>query len=111
MFDYLLSTVSAVGNEIYSPLGNKFLNFNDVFGFITNVIIGVGWGLVFIYLAMGFIGYVLSKGEKTATKNAQDQLTYAIIGGIGLFSLMLVKNLVFRLLGLENEESNENISI
>lgn len=110
MFDFLLSEVAAVSNNIYSPLTGRFASFNDIFNFITNVIIGVGWGLVFIMLAMGFIRYVMSKGDPKETKAAQETLTYAIIGGIGLFSLMLIKTLVFNLLGV-TVDGNKDIGI
>ena len=60
---------------------------------------GVGWALVFVMLAMGFVQYILSRGEKTAVENAQKWLTYAVIGGVGLFFVYVLKSIIPGLLG------------
>ncbi|OGC39072.1 hypothetical protein A3K42_00690 [candidate division WWE3 bacterium RBG_13_37_7] len=91
---------AAVKTTVINPLSGTFSSIGSVFGFVINLIIGVGWGMVFIMLALGFIKYVTSKGEKQATENAQNWLTYAVIGGIGLFAVMLIRTFIFNLLGL-----------
>ena len=88
---------STVTTEVANTL-TGFVNFGDMFGFVVNVIIGVGWALVFIMLALGFVQYVMSKGEKTAVDSAQKWLTYAVIGGVGLFFLGFLRNAIPRLL-------------
>jgi hypothetical protein len=82
-----------------STLGN-------VFAMVINIILGVGWALVFVMLAMGIIQYVMSKGEAKATDAARNWLTAAAIGGIGLFFLTTVRVILFNLAGLG---SNNNI--
>ena len=92
----------AAEGAIATTVGNPLENFNtlaDVFGFVINLIIGVGWALVFVMLALGFVQYVMSKGEKTAVESAQKWLTYAVIGGVGLFFITFVRNLIPTLLG------------
>ena len=77
-----------------------------VFGFIINVIVGVGWALVFIMLALGFIQYVMSQGESKTADKARQWLTYAVIGALGLFFLTAIRVIIPGLLG-----SNNSISV
>ena len=92
-----------VDTTIITPLSvDRFGSLAKIFGFVTNLLIGIGWGLVFIMLALGFTQYVMSKGEKDATKNAQQWLTYAVIGGIGLLILGLIKGILAGLLGIDS---------
>jgi len=95
-----------VSKTIINPLGEQFQTLGDVFGFVTNLLIGIGWGLVFIMLALGFTQYVMSKGEKTATQSAQQWLTYAVIGGVGLLLVGVIKGLLANLLGIGVEDIN-----
>lgn len=102
----LLQDVFAQGaggavNTVVQDFGltGRFGSLAAIFGFITNLIIGVGWSLVFIMVALGFVQYVMSKGEKVAVQGAQQWLTYAIIGGVGLFFVMVIKNLILQILG------------
>lgn len=86
---------------VSNPL-SRIQNLGQVFAMIINLIMGVGWALVFVMLAMGFVQYILSKGEKTAVENAQKWLTYAVIGGVGLFFVYVLKNILPQLLGDTN---------
>lgn len=88
-----------VGNQLTDPLGGRYNSLGNIFGFIINVIIGVGWALVFIMLALGFIQYVMSQGESKAADKARMWLTYAVIGGVGLFFLTAIRTIIPGLLG------------
>ncbi len=90
----------AVSTTVTNPLSGTFTTIGDVFGFVINLLIGAGWGMVFIMLALGFIKYITSKGEKQATEAAQNWLTYAVIGGIGLFAVMLIRTFIEGILGV-----------
>jgi hypothetical protein len=89
----------AAGTTVSDPLNGKVTGLGNIFALIINIVLGVGWALVFVMLALGFIQYVLSKGEKTATQSAQQWITYAVIGGIGLFFVMALKAILPSLLG------------
>ena len=89
----------SVDLNVQDPVAGRFNNLGDVFGFILNLFIGIGWALVFVMLALGFVQYVLSRGEKTAVESAQKWLTYAVIGGIGLFFISFVRRVLPQLLG------------
>jgi hypothetical protein len=98
-----VSAADGVNKNLSSPL--DFANIGEIFGFATNLLIGIGWGLVFVMLALGFIKYVTSRGEKVETEAAQKQLTYAVIGGLGLLLIGLMKGLLAGLLGIGDEGS------
>ena len=95
---------AAVPTSVINPLSGRFTTVGSIFGFATNVIIGIGWGLVFIMLALGFIKYVMSKGDKNETQSAQSQLTYAVIGGVGLLAIGLIKNILAGILGINETD-------
>jgi membrane protease YdiL (CAAX protease family) len=89
--------------DLNDPTGGRFSDLGDIFGFVVNLIIGVGWALVFVMLALGFVQYVTSKGEKDAVESAQKWLTYAVIGGVGLFFITFIKTLLPTLLGTSGD--------
>ncbi len=102
MLSSLITKVYAqgLGTSVSNPLGDtEFDTLSDVFGFIINLVLGVGYALVFVMLALGFVQYVLSKGEKQAVDSAQKWLTYAVIGGVGLFFITVAKSIIENLTG------------
>ena len=100
----LIENVYASG-EVKKTLDSmeSFTSLSDLFGFVTNLIIGIGWALVFVMLALGFVQYVLSRGEKTAVDAAQKWLTYAVIGGVGLFFIGFLKGIIPQLIGVDGD--------
>lgn len=100
---------TAADTSVTNPLSDVG-SLGDIFGLLLNIIMGVGWALVFIMLAMGFIQYVLSRGEKTAVDNAQKWLTYAVIGGVGLFFVYVLKSIIPALLGGNTSGLNNVVS-
>ncbi|KKS31377.1 hypothetical protein A2380_02615 [candidate division WWE3 bacterium RIFOXYB1_FULL_43_24] len=66
---------------------------------ITNIIIIVGLALVVLFLAIGFVKYVTSGGDKNAVDSAQKTLTYAVIGGVGLLLVYGIRALILGLMG------------
>lgn len=86
---------------VTDPTGGRFEpgGLGSVFAFVLNLVIGVGWALVFVMLALGFVQYITSRGEKDAVESAQKWLTYAVIGGVGLFFITFIKTLLPTLLG------------
>ena len=88
---------------IVGNLFNEAGSLGDIFTIVTNIIIYVGWGLVLVFLALGFIQFVTAGGDKVATEKAQKWVTYAIIGGVGLLAVFAVKQIVFNLTGASFE--------
>lgn len=99
--DLLIQTVYAepdFNNEIG---GNLFNNqtLGGLFEIITNIIIYVGLGMVLVFLALGFIKFITSQGDKVATEQAQKWVTYAIIGGVGLLAVFAIRRIIVSLVG------------
>ena len=82
---------------LITPVNIK--NLTELFAMVLNIVLGIGWALVFIMLAMGFVQYVMSRGEKQAVEQAQKWLTYAVIGGVGLFFVVILKTIIPQLMG------------
>ena len=96
----MTNVYAQVPTNMISPVSTtRFGSLGAIFGFIINVIIGVGWALVFVMLALGFIQYVMSQGETKAADKARMWLTYAVIGGVGLFFLTAIRTIIPGLLG------------
>ena len=92
-------SADAVNTTVTNPL-SAFTNVGQIFGFVTNLLIGIGWGMVFVMLALGFMKYITSRGEAKETQGAQQWLTYAVIGGVGLLAIQLIRTLALGLVGL-----------
>lgn len=101
---YAVSTT--VTNPITGPLANASIGQFMAFG--INVILGLGWGLTFIMLAAGFIKYITSKGETKATDAARNWLTYAALGGVGLFFLTVLKGIITKIIGANGTPGGGN---
>ncbi len=97
----LLQRVYAQG-AVSTTLANPLTGIDSlpqIFSLVINLIIGVGWALVFVMLALGFVQYVTSKGEVKATDAARQWLTYAVVGGVGLFFISVLKSILPQLIG------------
>ncbi|KKS16288.1 MAG: hypothetical protein UU77_C0055G0002 [candidate division WWE3 bacterium GW2011_GWC1_41_7] len=97
----LVQNVYAVSTELEDPLGGRFTSLSSVFGWAINIVIGVGWALVFIFLALGFIRYITSRGDPKSAAGAQSSLVHTLIGGVGLFFLTAFRFIITGLLGAE----------
>ena len=100
-----------VAKTVQNPLKDSALNnasIGGLAGFAINIILGIGWAATFIMLALGFIKYITSKGETKATDSARNWLTYAALGGVGLFFLTVLKGIITGLLGASNVPGGDN---
>ena len=82
------------------------LDIGNLFVMIVNLLIMIGLGLVLVFLALGFIKFITSQGDKIATEQAQKWITYAIVGGVGLFAVFAVKGLILSLVGADDPLSS-----
>ena len=107
---FLIQQVFATGyNDSNMFAGNIFkgATLESLFVIVTNVLIVVGLGLVLVFLAMGFIRFIVSQGDKVATEQAQKWVTYVIVGGIGLFAVFAIKSVILSLIGGKDPLVNE----
>jgi hypothetical protein len=104
MFNSLLITkVFAAAVPADKPIVNlPITSLYGFFTFITNAIIIVGLGLVVVFLALGFIQFITSQGDKLRTETAQKWVTYAVLGGVGLFAVYAIKSVILNLMGVKD---------
>ncbi len=100
--DLLIQKAYALEEIPSDPIGGTLFNdltLASLFTWLTNLLIMAGLGLVLVFLTTGFIKFITSKGDKVETEAAQKWITYAVIGGAGLFAVFAVKTLVINLVG------------
>lgn len=105
-----MNLLSLLESKVYAqtaapiePLEGIAVNsVNELVTVITNILIIVGVAVVIVFLAMGFIKYITSGGDKNAVDSAQKTLTYAVIGGVGLLIVYGLRTLLLGLLNAQN---------
>lgn len=103
LLSILESKVYATQTVSSDPLsGIAVTSVNELVTVLTNVIIVVGVAVVVVMLALGFVKYVTSQGDKNAVDSAQKTLTYAVIGGVGLLIVYGLRTIILTLLGGQN---------
>ena len=108
----LLTTVYAqVDTTITDPLGNRIGTLQDLLAFALNLVMGVGFALVLIMLALGFIQYIMSQGDKAGVEKAQKWVTYAVVGGIGLFLVFVLRGVLQQITGAQTIQTGTNVNI
>ena len=96
-----------ISTNIPNPLGGTYANISDVLGVVLNVMLGVGWALVFVAACLGIIKFITSHGDPKETAGAKSTLTYIAIGA-GI--LMLVTTWRIIAFGLVNLQGNYGIN-
>ena len=86
---------------LITEIGN-ITTIGDLFNWITNLLMILGFGLVLVFLALGFIRFITSQGDKDATAQAQKMVSYAALGGIGLLAVYTIKAIIIRITGIGN---------
>jgi hypothetical protein len=109
---HLVNQVLAqAATTISDPLNNRISNLSQLFAFVLNIILGVGFALVLIMLALGFVQYIMSQGDKAGVEKAQKWVTYAVVGGIGLFLVFVLRTVIIQVTGGNNIGAGNNITI
>lgn len=101
---YAIETTPIVGNVFNN------LTLHGLFTWVTNLLIIIGLGLVLVFLALGFIKFITSQGDKVATDQAQKWITYAVLGGVGLFAVFAIKSVILNLVGTSDPTPGSNNS-
>ena len=93
LLDILTGSVLAATNTTAQVITLPFKDLGDVFGFLVNVVLGVGIAITIIFLILGGIQYITAKGDQKAAGAAREALTNAVIGFIvviGAFTIRLI---------------------
>lgn len=103
----VLAQSSSVGTQVIIP-NTGITSLRDLFSIIINVLLGVGISLVVIFLILGGIQYITSKGDVKAADQARQSLTNAVIGFIVVVCAFTIKAIVQNVFGIGNDQLNVN---
>ncbi|MFA5881047.1 MAG: hypothetical protein WC834_02535 [Eubacteriales bacterium] len=99
-----LAATSKVAQRINLP----FNDLADVFGFLVNVVLGVGIAITIVFLILGGIQYITAKGDQKAAGAAREALTNAVIGFIVVIGAFTIRLILINVIG-GTKESNLQI--
>jgi len=71
----------------------------DVFNVAINIVLGAGIALTIIFLILGGIQYMTSKGDQKAVAQARGWLTNAVIGFIVVIGAFTIKTIIGNMIG------------
>src|SRR3989344_1427453 len=71
----------------------------EAFGIAINIVLGIGIALTIIFLILGGIQYITSKGDQKAAQEARTSLTNAVIGFIVVIGAFTIKTVMVSILG------------
>lgn len=94
--------IGLIGANIEDPLGGQVTTLSNVYAFIFNLILGIGWAFVFIMTAVNISRYIMSKGEPKEVATAQTAFYYLAAAGFGLFLITASKSIIMSLLGISS---------
>lgn len=97
--------------SVVDPLNGRIASLSQLFAFILNLVMGAGFALVLIMLALGFIQYIMSQGDKAGVEKAQKWVTFAVVGGVGLFLVFVLRAVITQVTGGANINAGGNISL
>lgn len=106
--DLLVSQVLAETSKTVVPITLPFDNLADVFGFLVNVVLGVGIAVTIIFLILGGIQYITAKGDQKAAGAARDALTNAVIGFIVVIGAFTIRTILKNVIG---GVTNDNLKV
>lgn len=71
----------------------------EAFSLAINVVLGIGIALTIIFLILGGIQYITSKGDQKAAQEARTSLTNAVIGFIVVIGAFTIRTVLLSVLG------------
>lgn len=99
----LREVYAAAKTTLSSPVSSfdETSTFTDFFNLIANVLIGIGIGLTVIFLVLGGIQYMTSRGDAKAAESARTALTNAVIGFVIVIFSVTLRFVIGNILGLD----------
>ena len=76
----------------------------EAFGIAINIVLGIGIALTIIFLILGGIQYITSKGDQKAAQEARTSLTNAVIGFIVVIGAFTIRTVLLGILDVGEEE-------
>lgn len=105
LIDLFTSDVLAETSKNAQRINLPFNDLADVFGFLVNVVLGVGIAITIIFLILGGIKYITAKGDQKAAGEARSALTNAVIGFIVVIGAFTIRTILINVIGGTNEEN------
>ena len=97
--DLLVGFVQAETPKNVTPISLPFNDLGDVFGFLVNVVLGVGIAVTIVFLILGGIQYITAKGDQKAAGAAREALTNAVIGFIVVIGAFTIRTILLNVIG------------
>ena len=99
LLDILTSSVLAETAKTAQRINLPFNDLADVFGFLVNVVLGVGIAITIVFLILGGIKYITAKGDQKAAGEARSALTNAVIGFIVVIGAFTIRTILINVVG------------
>lgn len=74
----------------------------SISGMIVNIVIGVGFSISLVAIALSAVMHVLSGGDPDKTKRAWNAFLYGAIGAAFSLGIVALKNIVIRAFGIDD---------
>ena len=98
----IVSQVAAATSTTVNKVTLPFNDLADVFGFLINVVLGVGIAVTIIFLILGGIQYITARGDQKAAGAARESLTNAVIGFIVVIGAFTIRTILINVIGGTN---------
>ena len=108
LLDMLATKVLAETPKTVTAINLPFKDLGDVFGFLVNVVLGVGIAVTIIFLILGGIQYITARGDQKAAGAARESLTNAVIGFIVVIGAFTIRTI---LLNVIDSAANVNTTV
>ena len=109
LLDILTSSVLAATSTTAQRINLPFNDLADVFGFLVNVVLGVGIAITIVFLILGGIQYITAKGDQKAAGAAREALTNAVIGFIVVIGAFTIRTILVNVVGKQGNLDVGNV--
>jgi hypothetical protein len=103
MFDTLIGHDGIIHRTI-GPADalQRFGTIGNISAILINLVIGIGFGVGILCIALSMVLYVLSGGNPEKTKTAWRAFIYGVIGTMIAIGAFALKNIVVRAIGVDD---------
>lgn len=104
---YIMLPVYAV--DVVKPTLGNINSLADAMALAINIVLGIGISLTVIFLILGGIQYITSKGDQKAAQEARTSLTNAVIGFIIVVGAFTIRTILANLLDVGDVNLDNSI--
>lgn len=102
----LLQPAYAAVSKTIQPIDLGIDSLPQAFSIAINVVLGIGIALTIIFLILGGIQYMTSKGDQKAAQDARTSLTNAVIGFIVVIGAFTIRTVLLSIIGTDEGQLN-----